>query len=76
MTSEKKEAGAWGGLHICGYTHTNNGSGKSEIGNAPYGGNDDADNSGTLKYIRFGIYRICFLMKNMKQNGVFFLWCW
>ena len=52
MTSEKKEAGAWGGLHICGYAHTNNGSGKSEIGNAPYGGNNDADNSGTLKYIR------------------------
>ena len=52
MTSEKKEAGAWGGLHICGYAHTNNGSGSSEIGNAPYGGNNDADNSGTLKYIR------------------------
>lgn len=51
MTSEKKEAGAWGGLHICGYAHTNNGSGSSEIGNAPYGGNNDADNSGTLKYI-------------------------
>ncbi|EEF77145.1 hypothetical protein BACCOPRO_02657, partial [Phocaeicola coprophilus DSM 18228 = JCM 13818] len=29
MTSEKKEAGAWGGLHICGYAHTNNGTGSS-----------------------------------------------
>ena len=52
MTSETKEAGAWGGLHICGYSHTNATSGVSEIGNAPYGGEDLADNSGTLKYIR------------------------
>lgn len=54
MTSEKKEAGAWGGIHICGRAHTNaeGGKGSSEIGGAPYGGNDEADNSGTLRYIR------------------------
>ena len=54
MTSERKELGAWGGLHICGRAHTNTegGSGMSEIGNAPYGGSDDADNSGTLRYVR------------------------
>lgn len=54
MTSEKKEAGAWGGIHICGKAHTNaeGGKGSSEIGGAPYGGNDEADNSGTLRYIR------------------------
>ena len=52
MTSELKEAGAWGGLHICGYSHTNAGSGVSEIGNAPYGGNALDDNSGVLKYVR------------------------
>ncbi len=54
MTSDKKEAGAWGGLHICGRAHTNveGGKGVSEIGNAAYGGNDDTDNSGILKYVR------------------------
>lgn len=52
MTSAKKEAGAWGGLHICGKAHSNAGSGnKSEIGNASYGGNVENDNSGVLKYI-------------------------
>ena len=71
MTSEKKEAGAWGGLHICGYAHTNNGSGKSEIGNAPYGGNDDADNSGTLKYIRLEYTGYAFDEEH-EANGVSF----
>ena len=54
MTSDKKELGAWGGLHICGRAHTNveGGRGVSEIGNAPYGGNDEADSSGSLKYVR------------------------
>lgn len=54
MTSDKKESGAWGGLHICGKAHTNaeNGEGTSEIGDAAYGGSADNDNSGTLKYIR------------------------
>lgn len=52
MTSDLKKPGAWGGIHICGKAQTNIGSGISEIGDAAYGGNDDADNSGTLKYIR------------------------
>ncbi len=54
MTSEKKSAGAWGGLHICGKAPINvaGGVSKSEIGDAMYGGNDMADNSGVLKYIR------------------------
>ena len=71
MTSEKKEAGAWGGLHICGYAHTNNGSVKSEIGNAPYGGNNDADNSGTLKYIRLEYTGYAFDEEH-EANGVSF----
>lgn len=71
MTSEKKETGAWGGLHICGYAHTNNGSGKSEIGNAPYGGNNDADNSGTLKYIRLEYTGYAFDEEH-EANGVSF----
>ena len=54
MTATKKEAGAWGGIHICGKAHSNveGGTGKSEIGDATYGGSDDADNSGVLKYVR------------------------
>lgn len=71
MTSEKKEAGVWGGLHICGYAHTNNGSGSSEIGNAPYGGNNDADNSGTLKYIRLEYTGYAFDEEH-EANGVSF----
>ena len=41
MTSSRKEAGAWGGLHICGKAPINAGTdAKSEIGDASYGGND------------------------------------
>ena len=61
MTSEKKE----------GYAHTNNGSGSSEIGNAPYGGNNDADNSGTLKYIRLEYTGYAFDEEH-EANGVSF----
>ena len=53
MTSTRKAAGAWGGLHICGKAPINAGTdAKSEIGDASYGGNDPHDNSGTLQYIR------------------------
>ena len=53
LTAEEKKAGAWGGLHICGYAHTNaSGETTSEIGGALYGGNNDSDNSGSLKYVR------------------------
>ena len=54
MTSSKEEPGAWGGIHICGRAHTNaeGGKGSSEIGGAVYGGDNDADNSGVLKYVR------------------------
>lgn len=54
MTSSKEEPGAWGGIHICGRAHTNaeGGKGSSEIGGAVYGGDNDADDSGILKYVR------------------------
>jgi hypothetical protein len=54
MTSEKKEAGAWGGLHVCGYAPINvtGATSKSEIGDAVYGGDKANDNSGVLRYIR------------------------
>ena len=72
MTSELKESGAWGGIHICGYAHTNAGTGVlSEIGNAPYGGDNDADNSGTLRYIRLE-YTGFALDEEHEANGVSF----
>lgn len=54
MTSTDTKEGAWGGIHICGKARINvsGGTGKSEIGDAVYGGTDDADNSGILRYIR------------------------
>lgn len=57
LTSVKKESGTWGGLHICGKSHSNRAakpgeSLTSEIGNAVYGGNVENDNSGILKYVR------------------------
>ena len=72
MTSELKEPGAWGGIHICGRAHTNAGEGVlSEIGNAPYGGNDDADDSGTLRYIRLEYTGYAFDEEH-EANGVSF----
>ena len=53
MTAEVQEPGAWGGIHICGDAKINitGGSATSEIGDSPYGGSNDADNSGILKYV-------------------------
>ena len=70
MTSENKEAGAWGGLHICGKAHTNaDGATTSEIGNAAYGGDSENDNSGVLKYIRIE-YSGLALDSEHEANGV------
>ena len=53
MTADNKEPGAWGGVHICGKAPINIGTvGKSEVGDAPYGGVLAGDNSGVLRYIR------------------------
>ena len=72
MTSEKKTAGAWGGLHMCGYAHTIAGAGVlSEIGNAPYGGSNDADNSGTLRYVRLEYTGYAFDEEH-EANGISF----
>ena len=73
MTSENKEPGAWGGIHICGYAHTNaeGGTGSSEIGNATYGGDNDADNSGTLRYIRLEYTGFAFDEEH-ESNGISF----
>lgn len=73
MTSEKQEAGAWGGLHICGFAHTNaeGATGSSEIGGAAYGGNNDEDNSGVLRYIRLEYTGYAFDEEH-ESNGVSF----
>lgn len=73
MTSEKEEPGAWGGIHICGKAHTNaeGDKGSSEIGGATYGGNDDADNSGTLKYVRVEYSGYAFDSEH-EANGITF----
>ncbi len=54
MTSTQKNPGAWGGVHICGKAPINltGGKGKSEIGDADFGGNDPHDNSGIMRYVR------------------------
>lgn len=72
MTSKTKEPGAWGGLHICGYAPTNIGTvGESEIGEAAYGGDDPADNSGILRYIRLEYTGYAFTDEK-ESNGVTF----
>lgn len=73
MTSEKKEPGAWGGLHICGKAKINvaGGTAKSEIGNASYGGDDDSDNSGIYRYIRLEYTGYAFDEEH-EANGVTF----
>lgn len=58
FTSENKNAeggdGDWGGIGIHGRARMNapGGSSLSEAGQLPYGGNNDDDSSGSLKYVR------------------------
>lgn len=59
FTSEKSEgsknAGDWGGLVICGLAPINIAGGHAELEGGYggfFGGNDPADNSGSLKYVR------------------------
>ncbi|MFW5792854.1 MAG: hypothetical protein ACOCWC_01120 [Bacteroidota bacterium] len=54
MTSglDNKKAGDWGGLVICGQAICNSGGGMSEVGDSPYGGDIDDDDSGSIRYLR------------------------
>jgi hypothetical protein len=62
FTSDKpkgeRASGDWGGIVICGNATTNKHDGGTGVGIAEggigsnYGGNDDADNSGVLQYVR------------------------
>jgi hypothetical protein len=51
FTSTLKERGGWGGLVIAGRARNNIGTDvQSEVAGVVYGGSDDLDNSGILKY--------------------------
>ncbi|RZT92431.1 hypothetical protein EV201_2907 [Ancylomarina subtilis] len=55
MTSEVKEAEAWGGLVVCGYAPTNKadaGSAGAEVSGLAYGGDQPNDSSGSIEYLR------------------------
>ena len=57
MTSNSSapKAGDWGGLILLGKAPINSvatGTSTSEIGSLPYGGTDETDNSGTIRYVR------------------------
>lgn len=52
MTSANKKAGDWGGLVIAGKATTTKGvDATAEVGDIPYGGTDDTDNSGSISYL-------------------------
>lgn len=70
MTSQKAVPGAWGGIHICGKAPSN-GTGTSEIGNAPYGGTTTNDNSGVLSYVRVEYTGYAF-SEEQESNGISF----
>lgn len=71
MTATTEEPGAWGGIHICGRAKINVASGKSEIGDEAYGGDDDSDNSGKLQYVRVE-YAGYIIGKDKEANGFTF----
>lgn len=49
----QRKPGDWGGLIICGNAHNNQNTQQIEGGpRTKHGGNNDADNSGVLKYVR------------------------
>lgn len=55
--SSSPQTGDWGGLVICGRAFTNKGgstgqSATSEVGDLAYGGDDNTDSSGVIRYLR------------------------
>lgn len=52
MRSESNNSGDWGGLLLCGKAKTTEGINViAEVGGLIYGGNDNADNSGSIDYL-------------------------
>ena len=53
FTSKLEQPGSWGGLVLNGYATINTGlTAEGEGGTGVYGGTDDHDNSGVLRYVR------------------------
>ena len=72
LTANDDDAGAWGGLHICGKAPINSGAtGSSEIGDAVYGGDAADDNSGVIEYVRVE-YSGTSLDPEHEANGISF----
>ncbi|MDR2679943.1 MAG: hypothetical protein LBC47_03945 [Tannerella sp.] len=71
MTSTRRQPGAWGGVHICGRAPVNlsGGTGKSEIGDATFGGSTADDNSGTMRYVRLEYTGFAF-SETKESNGL------
>lgn len=72
MTAELHEPGAWGGLVLCGKARINKGTtAQAEVSNLTYGGVEDNDTSGSIKYLR--IEYPGFSYSNTKEfNGLSF----
>ena len=78
FTSEQpkgqRKPGDWGGLIICGNAKNNQGVLNQQIEGGPrtkHGGNDDADNSGILRYVRVEFAGYPF-QKDKEINGITF----
>lgn len=76
MTSDQapgeRTYGDWGGLIICGKAQINVAGGQAQVEGGPrsyYGGTDDADNSGTLQYVRIEFAGIP-LVQDKETNGL------
>jgi hypothetical protein len=73
----QRAAGDWGGIVICGKATTNKHDSGTGVGQAEggirslYGGTDDADNSGVLKYVRIEFPGIALTSSaNSEINGL------
>jgi hypothetical protein len=67
-----RAAGDWGGVIICGKATNNQPGGEATVEGgveATYGGNDNADNSGMLRYVRIEFPGIPF-QPNQEINGL------
>jgi hypothetical protein len=67
-------AGDWGGVVLCGNAKINVAGGEAEIEGglgSKYGGTDDNDNSGTMKYVRIEFAGYAF-MPDKEINGLTF----
>jgi hypothetical protein len=69
-----RAAGDWGGVVLCGNAKINVAGGEAEIEGGlgtKYGGTDDNDNSGTMKYVRIEFAGYAF-MPDKEINGLTF----